>query len=606
MIRPPNGDSVRKGSRTRFKQVVLTHLGRVKGSLFLTALCMAGSTLTALLAPWPLKIIFDNILSDKPLSPPLAFLGGLLQRGKVFSVVVISLTIVLITLLRGCLSYTQLYITSRIGYQMVYTLRRELFVHLQRLSLSFHNRTRSGELLTKITGDTNTLKDVFTDSALNFTSHLLNLIGMFAIMFALNWRLSLILAATFPVLFYALYYLYRRLKTSVKKQRKREGRIASRLSEILTAVHLVQAFGQERYEEQRFERESAQTLEESIRTARMEAAATRTVEIISAVGVWAVVLVGSLQVLKGRMTPGDLLLFASYVSNIYRPIRHLAKLSTKISRAMVSAARITEILEIGPEHQDDPHAIEASGLKGEIVFENVSFDYGDGKGTLKNVSFSVPPGQRVTLVGASGAGKSTIVSLILRLYDPQEGVISIDGVNIKHYRRESLRHEIGVVPQDSVLLGATIRENIAYGKPDATMDEIVAAAQWANAHGFILELEHGYDTIIGERGGTLSGGQQQRIAIARAIIRNAPILILDEPMAGLDVETEAKVREALSRLMAGKTCLLITHDLHALTEADLVLVLEEGRIVARGRHRDLAATSQHYRARFERAAFHEP
>lgn len=590
---------MQKRQRTRFKQIVLNFLLQVKVGLFLAALCVLGSTLTGLLAPWPLKIIFDQILLDKPLPSSLSFLGGMLQSGKVLSLVVISLAILLIALLRGFFSYSQLYITSRIGYQMIYTLRRELFAHLQRLSLSFHNQARSGELLTKVTSDTNTLKDIFTESVLTFTAHLLTLIGMFAIMFALNWKVSLIVLATFPVLFYALYYLYQKVKASAKRQRRKEGKIASRISEILTAVSLVQAFGRERYEEERFETESAQTLEESIRTARIEAATTRTVEIVSNVGTWAVILFGSFQVLKGQMTPGDILIFASYVTNIYKPIRNLAKLLTKFSKAMVSAERIAEILDMEPEIQDAPHAVEASNLKGKIVFKNVSFDYGDGKGVLKDVSFTISPGQRVALVGASGAGKSTIVSLILRLYDPQEGSISIDGINIRNYKREYLRREIGIVLQNSILFGATVEENIAYGKPDAPMEEIVAAAKVANAHEFILELENRYETIIGERGETLSGGQRQRIAIARALIRNAPILILDEPMTGLDVESEAKVREALGRLMAEKTCLLITHNLQAVAEADFILVLEDGRIIERGRHSDLMARSRQYRQLYE-------
>jgi len=585
--------------RSRFKQVVIDDLRQVKGRLLLAVLCMFGFILTGLLAPWPLKIIFDNVLLDKPLPLSLSFLGGVLQSGKILFLVVISLAIVVIALLRGLFSYAQLSITSRTGYQMVYSLRRELFVHLQRLSLSFHNRARCGELLTTVTGDTDTLKDIFADSALAFAADLLTVIGMFGIMFFLNWKLGLMVLAAFPFLFYALLYRYRKVKASAKRQRKREGKIASQITETLTAIALVQAFGRERYEEERFETESVQTVEESIHTDRTEAATARTVEIISATGTWVVILLGSLQVLWGQMTPGDVLIFASYATNMYKPIRNLAKFSTKLSKAMVSVERIAEILEIEPEIQDDPNAVEAANLKGDIVFDNVSFDYGDGKEVLKEVSFTISPGQRVALMGASGAGKSTIVGLLLRLYDPQEGGIAIDGLNIKNYRRESLRREIGVVLQNSVLFGTTIRENIAYGKPDATMEEIVAAAKAANAHDFILELENAYDTIIGERGATLSGGQRQRIAIARAIIRNAPILILDEPMTGLDAESESKVREALNRLMARGTCLLVTHDLQAVAEADLILVLEEGRIIERGRHGELMARSRPYRQVYE-------
>jgi ABC-type multidrug transport system fused ATPase/permease subunit len=295
------------------------------------------------------------------------------------------------------------------------------------------------------------------------------------------------------------------------------------------------------------------------------------------------------------MAPGDILIFVSYVGTMYKPIRNLTKFSMKFSRANASAERITEILETEPEIQDSPNAVEARGLRGEVVFDHVTFGYEDGKSILKDLSLRIAPGQQVALVGASGAGKSTIVSLIMRFYDPQEGAVLVGGLNIKNYRYQSLRREIGVVLQDSVLFGATIRENISYGKPDATPAEIEAAARAANAHDFISELPSGYDTDIGERGCTLSGGQQQRIAIARAIIRNAPILILDEPMTGLDVESEAAVREALQRLMAGKSCLIITHDLQSASEADWVLVLDEGRIVEQGRHVDLIVGGSRYR-----------
>jgi ABC-type multidrug transport system fused ATPase/permease subunit len=454
--------------------------------------------------------------------------------------------------------------------------------------------------LTKVTSDTNDLKELFGESILNFTTHLLILIGMCVAMFALNWKLTLIVLATLPVLGYSMGHLFWKIKTAARRQRKKEGEIASRISETLASVTLVQAFGREKYEEEAFDAESTQTLEESVRTARMEAAASRMVKMISAVGTWAVVLVGSWQVLEGQMTPGDVLIFWAYVSKMFKPIHGLVKLSTKFTRALVSVERINDILEIEPDVQDDPDAITARNVKGEIVFEDVSFDYGDGKEVLKHASFTITPGQRVALVGSSGAGKSTIVCLLLRFFDPQEGTILIDGVNIKRYRRKSLRQEIGVVLQESILFGTTIRENIAYGKPDATLEEIVAAAKAANAHDFIMELENGYDTVIGERGATLSGGQRQRLAIGRALIRNAPILILDEPMTGLDVESEAKVREALACLMAGKTCLVITHDLEVAAETDLVLVLEEGRIVECGDPTDLVAANGLYRQLYER------
>ncbi len=585
--------------RKRFRQIFLTHLRQVKGRLILAALCTLGVTAAELLKPWPLKLILDHGILDKPLPHFLGFLHSMVEGSKVMLVVGASCAIVLIALFGGLFSYSQIFITSSIGYKMVYALRRELFAHLQRLSLSFHNHARSGDLMTKIAGDTNTLKDVFAESILKFSSQALEVFGMFAIMFALNWKVSLIPLATMPFLCFSLFHLYRKTKASVKKQKRQEGKVASRMTEVLSAIPLVQAYAREKYEEEKFDTVTAETLQESIRIARLEAAATRSSQIITALGTAVAVLFGALQVLHERMLPGELVLVVAYLNNLYKPLRGLAKLSTDFSKAMASADRISEVLDLEPEIQDRPEAIEVDGLLGEIVFDKVSFDYGGGKEVLKEVSFALAPGQRVAVVGVSGAGKSTIVSLLLRLYESQAGAIFVDGINIQQFRRESLRRQIGIVFQDSILFGATIRENIAYGKPEASLEEIVSAARAANADEFIRELEDGYDSVIGERGATLSGGQQQRIAIARALIRNAPILILDEPMTGLDVESEAKVREALDRLMAGKTCLMITHDLQSVEDADQVLVLEEGRIIERGKHDELVARSGRYRELYE-------
>jgi len=584
---------------TRFRHLFLANLREVRGRLLFAALCTLGATAAELLKPWPLKIILDHVILDKPVPRALRALQGLFPAGKVPLLLEAAAGIVVIALLGGLFSYFQIFITSSIGYRMVYALRRELFTHLQTLSLGFHTHARSGDLLTKIAGDTNTLKDVFADSILKFTSYVLTVAGMLAILAAIDWKIGFIALATLPFLGYSLLHLYRKTKLSVKTQKRQEGQVASRMSEVLSAVPLVQAFARERYEAEQFDAVTQETVRESIRVARLEAAATRSSQIITALGTAAAVLFGAFQVLKGRMLPGDLVLVVGYLTNMYKPIRQLAKLSTDFSKAMASAERISEILDIEPEIVDRPDALPAKGLRGEIVFRDVSFDYGDGRDVLRNVSFAVAPGQRLALVGVSGAGKSTIVSLILRLYEPQQGAILIDGRDIRQYRRASLRRHIGLVLQQSILFGATIRENIAYGKPRATSQEIEAAARAANADEFIRELEHGYDTVIGERGATLSGGQRQRIAIARALIRDAPILILDEPMTGLDGESEGKVREALDRLTAGKTSVIVTHDLQSVADADQVLVLDGGSVVDRGTHAELVERSGRYRELYE-------
>jgi len=300
------------------------------------------------------------------------------------------------------------------------------------------------------------------------------------------------------------------------------------------------------------------------------------------------------------------LVFSTYLHSLYRPVRQIAKLSTRLSTAVVSAHRINDVLEMQPDIADAPDAIEAGELRGDIVFDRVTFAYPGGTPVLEEVSFRARPGQRIALVGASGAGKSTIAALILRLYDPLSGSISIDGVDIRRYRRESMRRSIGVVLQESLLFGASIRENIGYGKLDATDDEIQAAARTAGAHVFITRLSRGYDTVLGERGATLSGGQRQRLAIARAMIRNAPILLFDEPMTGLDRRSQARVERAIDRAADGRTCLLVTHDLRTAAAADLVLVLHQGRIADAGTHEELIAQSQVYRTLFHIQAEGDP
>jgi len=583
----------------RFYRVVREHLVEVKGRLSIAAVCTLLLAFADLLRPWPLKLIFDYILFKKPIPHSLSFMHELIAHGTVTAVILISSGIVAIALLKSFAAYSQTHIVSQIGFRFAHSLRRALFVHLQRLSLSFHTRMRSGELLTNITSDTNVLRDALIEFVLTFVSEFLTLLGMIVIMVTINWKLSLIVLAVTPVLVFLSLVRYRKIRDSARRQRRAEGQIAAKASEVFSSMHLVQAFGRGSYEKERFENDSVEALKESVRTARLEAAAARAADLTVAAGTWAVVLVGSVEALMGQMTPGNVLVFAAYMNSMYTPIRNLAKLSSRVSRAAVVAHRIAEVLDLEPDIQDDPNPIEAADLKGKIKFNDVSFAYQTGAPVLNHISFTVAPGQQVALLGRSGSGKSTLGSLALRLYDPQTGSISIDGVDIKKYRLESLRREIGIVLQDSLLFATTVRENIAYGKLDATEQEIVAAAKAANAHEFIMQLENGYDTVVGERGATLSGGQRQRIAIARTFIRDMPILILDEPMTGLDIESETTVREALRRLMSGRTSILITHDLEAASEADLILLLADGQIIEQGSHQELLLRNGQYRDLWE-------
>lgn len=582
-----------KGSRLR--RVLLKRLMKMRGQLLLAVASMIAFTITDLLGPWPLKIIIDYVLLQRPLPVTLRWLAPALEYGPQISIALFASAIMIIAIARGAFSYSQLYLTSRIGYEVVHTIRRKLFVHLQRLSLRFHTQARSGELLNKMTGDTNQLRDVFSEWALTFASQVLTVVGMVVVMAVLNWRLALIVLVSIPLLGGALGQLFGRVKASAREQRAREGRVAALMGERIAAIALVQAFGRERFERKQFSAESADTLTESIRTARLEAGAARLVEIVGAVGVCAVVLVGSLEVLSGALLPGDLLVFATYVTSMYKPLRSLAKLSTKFSKALVSAERIGDILDAEPEVEDAPDAVPAPPLSGGICFSRVTYGYTDGRPVLSDLSFRIAAGERVALVGASGAGKSTIVSLLLRLYDPQSGSVELDGCDLRTYTRESVRHQMGVVLQDPMLFGTSIRENIAYGKPDALAAEIEEAARAARAHDFILDLPDGYETIVGERGSTLSGGQRQRISLARALLKQPRILILDEPTSAIDAESSALIMDSVTQAEPRRTVLVVTHQLTGLARFDRILVMYEGRLVQQGAYDDLVARGGPFR-----------
>lgn len=586
----------------RFRQLILDYLGQVKSALLLALLCMVGVTVTELLSPWPLKIIVDNILLGLPLPAPLAFLNGLFQSNQFASLLLVVSVIVLLSLLEGSLSYLQTVLTSRAGNRLVYILRCELFSHIQRLPLSFHNQARRGEVLTKISSDTTVLKEVFGDDTLSVVTHALTIVGMFVVMFLLDWQLSLVVLATFPVLLLVFVRLRRDMKQSARQQRKKEGKIASQLSEVLSAVPVVQAFAREGYEERRFEEENAQNLENSVRMARMDAAASRATELISAIGRAMVIFLAAWKAFQGEMSPGDVLIFATYMKQLFKPVRKIVTLSAKLAKASVSTQRIGELLDITPDIADYPWAIPATNLRWGISFQDVSFRYTGGEAALHDVSFVIRPGQRVALVGASGAGKTTIINLLLRLYEPQQGVILIDGVPLAYYQRASLRREIGLVLQNSILFGATVAENISYGKPEATRQEIETAARQAYAHDFIMRLPEGYDTVIGEMGSTLSGGQRQRIAIARALIKQPSMLILDEPTSSLDVESQQVVRETINRLQQGKTTIVIAHDLESIRDFDLILVMKDGRLIDCGTHQQLMAQRGYYSELVQRQA----
>ena len=432
--------------------------------------------------------------------------------------------------------------------------------------------------MTRLTGDINLMRDLMVNTFIHLSDSLLLIVGMIGIMLWMDWQLTLVALAVIPALMLTTGKFSRELKGATRKQRRREGKIADILAETISTAKVIQAFGRESHEEKRFSRESGSTLKAGIVATRLEYRLNLVVQTIIGAGTALVFWFGVQRVQSGVLTPGDLLVFGAYLTTLYKPIRKLASFSGRIAKAAACGERVVDTLEIEPDIQDAPDAMHAPRFRGEIALDKVAFGYRDGEPVLRELSLRIVPGEKVALVGESGSGKSTVVNLLLRFYDPSAGSVRIDGEDVRRFTLTSLRRQIAVVLQESVLFNTTIRDNIAYGRLDASQEDIEAAAQAANIDGFIESLPDGYDTIVGERGALLSGGQRQRIAIARAIIQDARIIVLDEPMTGLDAKSEAKVEEAMRRLVATKTCILITHDLRAAGAADRILRIRRRRI----------------------------
>lgn len=539
-----------------------------------------------LLEPWPLKLIFDYILVDdfKTKISELPLLSGFTP---VTLVTIFSFGLIAIVGLRACASYFSVYGMALAASNVLTEVRTELYSHIQRLSLSFHHKAKTGDLITRVTSDIDKIREVTVMALLPLIANSLTIIGMIFVMFSLHWELATIAVALFPLFIFSTYRLTKRIRGVVKSQRKREGTIAAAAAESLGAIKVVQALSLHDMLEKSFANENRESLQASVKIRRLSAGLERLVELLVGFATALVLWRGVHLVLGNHITPGDLLIFVSYFRIAFKPMRVLAKYMGQITKATASGERILDILETVPDIQDSRFAIDAPQLNGCVEFCNVNFGYNSEKTILKNINFKVIPGQRVALVGSSGGGKSTLTSLLLRLYDPETGGILVDCHDLREYKLQSYRRQISVVLQDSILFAASIKDNIAYGDLTATDKDIERAACLANAHQFIMDLPQGYDTIVGERGSTLSGGQRQRISIARAAVRNAPIVILDEPTTGLDQESEYLVNEALDRLTQGKTTFTISHNLKAIQDADLILYMENGQILEKGNHKEL-------------------
>jgi ATP-binding cassette subfamily B protein len=444
-------------------------------------------------------------------------------------------------------------------------------------------------LISRVTSDIDAVQDFVNSALLGILVNSLTLVGMIGVMFYINWRFTLIALSVSPVLFVFVYFFTRRIKQFSRAVRTKESELTSVVQEVFTSIRVVKAFAREDYEQERFEARSLENVETALKARSLKAKLAPMVEVIVAVGTCLVLGYGARLVLNGSLSPGVLIVFLLYLGKLYKPMRDLSKMTDTVSKATVGYERIREVLEIESKVRDLPRAKKAPNFKGQIEFDHVSFSYDGENPVLKDITFTIEPGQIAAVVGPSGTGKTTVISLIPRFYDPTSGKVKIDGKDVREYTLKSLRQQISFVLQDTLLFRATIWENIAYGKPDASRKEIEQAAQLANAHEFIEKMPEGYDTMVGERGVLLSGGQRQRIAIARAIIRDTPILILDEPTSGLDAASEQSVIEALDRLMKGRSTLLIAHHLGTIRHADCIFVIKDSELVERGTHDELLA-----------------
>jgi ABC-type multidrug transport system fused ATPase/permease subunit len=556
--------------------------------LAIVVVAMLTETVMTLASPWPLKIVLDSVLDARPVPASWHWLTGA-APGRLLLLNVVAIATVVIALLQAGSAYVAAFYTVSIGQWIAHDLRQSVYGHLQRLSMAYHDRQQTGPLISTITDDINAVQDFASTSLLDLVIDTLTVAGMLAVMFALNWRFTLAALVVTPLLALFVVRLRGTVRTATHDVRRRQSEIVSIVQEGLGAIRVVKAFAQGAFERQRLEAKSRESVEAALFARRVRSLLGPVVTALTALGTAAVLWYGAREVMAGAMTAGALVIFLNYLGRLFRPIQAVARASTDIAQAAVGLERVRSILDADDRLPRAANARPMSRVAGRVEFRDVTFGYAPGRPVLRDVSFVAEPGQLIGLVGPSGSGKSSLVGLIPRFYDPTSGVVAIDGDDIRQFTIRSVRRQIGFVLQETQLFHAPVWQNIAYGRPEATRDDIVAAAELAQALDFIEALPDGYDTVVGEGGLRLSGGQRQRLGIARALVRDAPILILDEPTSGLDTESERLVFDGLTRLRAGRTTFVISHRLSTIRHADLILVLDEGRIVERGTHDELMA-----------------
>lgn len=535
------------------------------------AICTAIAAGGTAYLPWIIKDMVDQVLKEKDVA--------------MLNYIVVSIIVVFV--IRGIAYYGQSYLMNYVGQRVIIDIRKAVFEKLQRLSLSFYDKNKTGTIMSYVTNDVNALQSAMVENVVEMVTESVILIASIVMMVYLDWKLFLVTFSTFPIVLLFIDQFGKRIRKSGSRIQEATADITSVLQETVSSARVIKSFVREDYEINRFDKENINNFRANMKYAQLSATLTPTIEFVAAVGVTIILWYGGNSVINGSITAGSLVAFLTYAVNISNPIKRLSRVIGNIQKALAAAQRVFDVLDLPETIKNASDAKALPPVKGKVCFNHVSFSYDPGEEVLSDVSFDVKPGEMVAFVGPSGAGKSTVASLLPRFYDVNDGSISIDGTDIRGVTLNSLREQVGIVPQETILFNGSVYDNILYGRLDATKEEVEAAAKAANAHNFIMELPDGYNTMLGDRGVNISGGQRQRISIARAILKNPQILILDEATSALDTESERVVQEALDRLMVGRTSFVIAHRLSTIKNADKIMVLEKGRLVEQGTHDEL-------------------
>lgn len=523
--------------------------------------------------PFVIKDMVDQVLSEK--------------NTTMLNWIVLSIIVVFV--IRGIAYYGQSYLMNYVGQRVIIDIRKAVFEKLQRLSMSFYDKHKTGTIMSYVTNDVSALQSAMVDNVVEMITETVILVASIVMMIYLDWKLFLVTFATFPVVLFFIDSFGKRIRKSGSRIQEAAADITSVLQEVASSPRVIKSFVREGYEVDRFDKENMNNFRANMKYAQLSSTLTPTIEFVAAVGVSIILWYGGNSVINGSITAGSLVAFLTYAVNISNPIKRLSRVIGNIQKALAAAQRVFDVLDLPEDIKNAPDAKALPKVKGDVRFNDVSFAYNENEEVLSHVSFEVKPGEMIAFVGPSGAGKSTVASLLPRFYDAINGSITIDGQDIRKVTLDSLREQVGIVPQETVLFNGSVYDNILYGRLDATREEVEAAAKAANAHDFIMQLPDGYETMLGDRGMNISGGQRQRISIARAILKNPQILILDEATSALDTESERVVQEALDRLMVGRTSFVIAHRLSTIKNADKIMVLEKGQLIEQGNHDELMA-----------------